>query len=110
MKGTIMRRIGFTSSLATAAIAATTLAHAADLGPMVPNVPPNAPPAPVYYDWTGLYLGVNAGGSWGRESHEISDGTAGIFEVGVTNHPDGVIGGGQIGYNWQFAPWFGWGT
>jgi outer membrane immunogenic protein len=71
---------------------------------------PNPPPAPVYYNWTGLYLGANLGGSWGRVSHEIFDGTAGIFEVGVTNHPDGVIGGGQIGYNWQFGPWFGWGT
>ncbi len=50
------------------------------------------------------------GGGWGRESHEIFDGTAGIFQVGVTNQPEGVIGGGQIGYNWQFAPWFGWGT
>jgi outer membrane immunogenic protein len=50
------------------------------------------------------------GGSWGRESHEVFDSTANIFEVGVTNHPDGVIGGGQVGYNWQFAPWFGWGT
>ena len=101
-----MRRIVFTSSLATAAIAATALAHAADLGPMVAN----APPAPVYYNWTGLYLGANLGGSWGRESHQIFDGIAGIFEVGVTNHPDGVIGGSQVGYNCQFSPWFGWGT
>ena len=101
-----MRRIVFASSLATAAIAATAPVHAADLGPMVPN----APPAPVYYSWTGLYLGGNLGGGWGRESHEIFDGAASIFEVGVTNQPQGVIGGGQIGYNWQFAPWFGWGT
>jgi outer membrane immunogenic protein len=101
-----MRHIIFTSSLAAAAIAATALAHAADLAPIVRK----APPAPVYYNWTGFYLGANLGGSWGRESHEIFDGTAGVFEVGVRDHPDGVIGGGQIGYNWQFAPWFGWGT
>jgi outer membrane immunogenic protein len=103
-----MRRIIFTSSLATAAIAATALGHAADLAPR-PMVT-KAPPAPVYYNWTGFYLGANLGGSWGRESHEIFDGTANIGEVAVTNHADGVIGGGQIGYNWQFAPWFGWGT
>jgi outer membrane immunogenic protein len=24
---------------------------------------------------------------------------------GTTVHPDGVIGGGQIGYNWQFGNW-----
>ena len=101
-----MRRIVFTSSLATAAIAAAALAHASDLGPMVPNVPP----APVYYNWTGFYLGGNLGGGWGRVSHEIFDATASIFEVGVTSRPEGVIGGAQIGYNWQFAPWFGWGS
>jgi outer membrane immunogenic protein len=106
-----MRRIIFTSSFATAAIAATALAHAADLGPMVPNVQyAPVPPAPVSYNWTGFYLGGNVGGSRGSESHEIFDGTAGIFQVGVTNRPEGVIGGGQIGYNWQFAPWLGWGT
>src|SRR5215470_8922640 len=104
--GRVMRRITFTSSLATAAIAATALAHAADLRPMATK----APPAPVYYNWSGFYLGAHLSGSWGRESHDIFDGTANVFEVGVTNHPDGVIGGGQIGYNWQFAPWFGWGT
>jgi outer membrane immunogenic protein len=103
-----MRHIFFTSGLATAAIAATALAHAADLAPR-PMVT-KAPPAPVYYNWTGFYLGANLGGSWGRESHEVFYGPTGDPQVGVTNHADGVIGGGQIGYNWQFAPWFGWGT
>lgn len=101
-----MRRIIFTSSLATAAIAATALAHAADLRPMVTK----APPAPVYYNWTGFYIGANLGGSWGHESHEIFDSANDIGVFGFTDHVDGVIGGGQIGYNWQFAPWFGWGT
>jgi outer membrane immunogenic protein len=68
------------------------------------------PPAPPPYNWTGFYLGANLGGSWGSESHEIFYGPTGVSQVGVTNHPDGVIGGGQIGYNWQFAPLFGWGT
>jgi outer membrane immunogenic protein len=38
-------------------------AHAADL-------PVKAPPAPVQatiYNWTGLYVGVNGGGGWGRQ-------------------------------------------
>src|SRR3954466_11761438 len=28
------------------------------------RLPPPPPPAPVYYDWTGAYIGFNAGGVW----------------------------------------------
>jgi outer membrane immunogenic protein len=60
-------------------------------------------PAPVL-SWTGFYLGVNAGKSWGDLSVTDVDGFAGA--VGVpgrkTNmEPDGFIGGGTVGYNWQ---------
>jgi outer membrane immunogenic protein len=111
MKEVIMGRVRFASltstSFVAAAFAATSLvtAHAADLGPMVTKAPP---PAPVYYNWTGFYLGVNLGGSWGHQDGDVFvDGTE-VFSA--STRPDGVIGGGQIGYNWQFAPWFGWGT
>jgi outer membrane immunogenic protein len=69
--------------------------------------------APVYrataaYDWTGLYLGLNAGYSVGR--HHSSDvfvqpgntpDTSQAFTVG----PAGFLGGGQLGYNWQSGNW-----
>ena len=106
-----MGRVPFASltsiSLAAAAFAATSLvtAHAADLGPMVTKAPP---PVPVYYNWTGFYLGVNLGGSWGHQSANVFEDGVNVFSA--TSNPDGAIGGGQIGYNWQFAPWFGWGT
>jgi outer membrane immunogenic protein len=108
MKEVIMGRVLFASltprSLVATAFVATSLvaAHAAEL-------PVKAPPAPVYYNWTGFYLGVNLGGSWGRQSGELFD-ESGRDIFGFSDHPDGVIGGGQIGYNWQFAPWFGWGN
>jgi outer membrane immunogenic protein len=111
MKEVIMGRVPFSSltsiSLAAAAFAATSLvtAHAADLGPMVTKAPP---PVPVYYNWTGFYLGVNLGGSWGHQSADVFEDSVNVFSA--STNPDGVIGGGQIGYNWQFAPWFGWGT
>ena len=44
------------------------------------------------------------------ESHELFNGFPGNSEGTFTHDPQGVIGGGQIGYNWQFAPWFAWGT
>jgi outer membrane immunogenic protein len=110
MKEVIMGRVLFVSLTCTSAVAtaflATSLvtAHAADLGPMVTK----APPPPVYYNWTGFYLGVNLGGSWGHQTGDVF--LDGVDVFGASSKPDGVIGGGQIGYNWQFAPWFGWGN
>src|SRR5580692_4410790 len=103
-----MRRILLTLATATAltaASAATVLA--ADLPRPVYKAPPPPPPP---YNWSGFYVGANIGGGWGRESHELFNGIPGNSEGGFTHDPNGVIGGGQIGYNWQFAPWFGWGT
>jgi outer membrane immunogenic protein len=42
------------------------------------------------FNWTGFYVGANIGYGWGRD-------TAG----GSSTNLNGVIGGGQIGYNWQ---------
>jgi outer membrane immunogenic protein len=74
-----------------------TPAFAADMAVKAP--PPT--PAPVY-NWTGWYVGVNAGGSIGRDrtTQSIENVTVGSF----TMSPAGFIGGGQIGYNYQFAP------
>jgi outer membrane immunogenic protein len=64
------------------------------------------------YNWSGFYVGGNVGGGWNRDS-----GAAGcINQAGVLNggfcqvvpagtiNSSGMIGGGQIGYNWQVAP------
>ena len=69
----------------------TKLAWAADLSP-----PPA--PAPAYYDWTGLYIGLNAGYSSATVSETPSDGSG----SGSAAMPGG-IGGAQIGYNYQFG-------
>ena len=67
-----------------------------------------AAPVPVMYNWSGFYGGFNIGGSWG---HQDITGTGtnalGTLVLTNSNHLDGVIGGGQIGYNWQGAgsPW-----
>jgi outer membrane immunogenic protein len=127
MKEVIMGRVSFASLTSTSVVAtvfaATPLVavHAADLGPMVTK----APPAPVCFNWTGFYAGVNLGGSWGHQSDQVFDGNMPppppppppptptvptILGGGVTDHPDGVIGGGQIGYNWGFCNSWGWGN
>jgi outer membrane immunogenic protein len=62
------------------------------------------PPVP-YYDWSGFYIGVNVGGSWG---HSSSTNTAldGTFVSSGSRNDSAVIGGGQIGYNFVVAPHF----
>ena len=52
----------------------------------------------------GWYAGVNLGGSWGRARSDfiLSSGSS-VAPSGSVN-PDGVIGGGQLGYNWHLDP------
>lgn len=53
------------------------------------------------YNWTGLYVGVNAGYGSSTESSIFAPGYG---HNGVSTNPTtlrGAIGGGQIGYNWQ---------
>ena len=57
------------------------------------------------FNWNGFYAGVNVGGAW--SSHSVTvNGPFGSAEFGVPAlDTSGVIGGGQIGYNWQCGCW-----
>src|SRR5205085_3355908 len=54
--------------------------------PVAPAYKAPAIAAPLVYNWTGFYIGANVG--WGRARTD---------DVNA----NGVIGGGQIGANWQ---------
>jgi outer membrane immunogenic protein len=93
--------------IASAAIASllTTNAFAADLAPRpYTKAPVIVDPG---YNWTGFYVGINGGYSWGRANTNISGGSplAPLFPIPVFasfgRSVDGGIAGGQIGYNWQ---------
>jgi outer membrane immunogenic protein len=85
-------------TLSLAALAAVTAgaASAADL-PARP-APPRAPVyAPLAYNWTGFYIGINGGGAWADKCWAfagLSDGC---------NKPSGGLAGGQVGFNWQMG-------
>lgn len=53
-------------------------------------------------NWSGLYAGLNGGGGIARSKSSYGSGTAFDHFALV---PDGYLGGGQIGYNWQAANW-----
>jgi|RhiMetdeSRZDD1v2_1073273.scaffolds.fasta_scaffold1352227_1 outer membrane immunogenic protein len=74
--------------LATTVLSAglTAVAVAADLRPVYKAPPAAMAPVPLAYNWSGFYIGGHAGAGWGD-----SGDTA-------------FVGGGQIGYNYQFSP------
>jgi outer membrane immunogenic protein len=69
-------------------------ASAADLYTKAP-----AHVAPIY-NWTGFYVGVNAGYAGGDTSYGLDAAALGGLGVGKLKS-NGFIGGAQIGYNWQ---------
>src|SRR5205814_7565266 len=90
--------------LAAIALALLMSAHvtlAADL----PRPGPAFIPTPVQagYDWTGFYLGANAGGGWANAKSDFSFGGNPAF-ASATNSLVGALGGLQLGYNWQRGP------
>ena len=82
-------------------------AWAADL-PVGPSYYPAKPfPPPAIYDWTGIYVGGNVGGGMLTDSVSQNGSSSAGFNLGGSGNlrPAGVIGGGQIGANYEFAPW-----
>ncbi len=91
--------------LASAAIVGTVFsAHAADMAVKAPIY--KAPPLPSVYDWTGFYMGVNAGVGLGRDRTIHYQPTS---ENSFYQSAQGGFGGGQIGYNWQAGSILGFG-
>src|SRR5262245_37752057 len=88
-----MRLTGLSTAIV---LASTCVASAADL-PVKYKAPP-----PALWSWSGLYGGVNAGYSFGRDSFSQE-----LIDQGLTQQlpgrvlPTGAIFGGQLGYNWQ---------
>lgn len=93
--------------LAGVSVAALTVATPAFAAPVY-----QASPVVQIYNWTGFYVGANVGASWGHAPSNFNDpGLAAGFGFGpggdlpssfpVTLKPNGFVGGGQFGYNWQ---------
>jgi len=97
------------AGLALALVAGS--AFAADLPyRKAPIIEPPPPP----FTWTGLYGGINIGYGFGNGDQD----RGGLFYAPYTfpttptgtawlinNDLNGVLGGGQAGYNYQFNPW-----
>ena len=77
-------------------------AFAADL-PSRKEAPVYIAPAPVF-SWTGFYVGAEFGGQWGQNSTSLVGNNFNQTVLATTGsyNTAGVVGGGLIGYNYQF--------
>jgi outer membrane immunogenic protein len=86
-------------SMATVVLmAATGSALAADLPSRRP--PPVFVPPPLF-TWTGVYVGGQIGYAWGSDKVSVPFIAAAGFGDFASASPQGLIGGGHIGYNYQ---------
>jgi outer membrane immunogenic protein len=82
--------------------------HAKDMRVSAKRVDP-----PLTQNWSGFYVGANAGYSWGRSGTDLSlsnTATGALLASGSNSFDlDGAIAGLQIGYNHQNGNWI-WGV
>jgi outer membrane immunogenic protein len=80
-------------------------ATAADLGTRSLYQPP--PPPPPVYSWTGCYVGANVGGGWASKSaNDAAGAVTGVAGADIGSHTaSGIIGGGQVGCDYQAGAW-----
>jgi outer membrane immunogenic protein len=103
-----MRNLKFILNAAVVAGALTgiTAASAADLPARTyTKAPVMVDPG---YNWTGFYIGGNIGYSWGRSSDtsSLTNGAGTVLFTSIDRSDlNGVVGGGQVGYNWQMQNW-----
>ena len=101
----------FLGTAAFAALCMTLPAFAADMPARYAKAPP--PMVSPAYNWSGFYVGVHAGYTFSEDDNVTTTGqlAGNVANVAGGARPgqvrldrDGFIGGGQIGYNWQFTP------
>lgn len=87
---------------ATALTVMSGVASAADL-----PTSKGAPMAPVVYapvfTWQGFYVGLNAGYGFSDNRNVTFTSGTGVVTTFSDSNDGGFVGGGQIGYNWQFG-------
>lgn len=94
----MFRRFSLVLIANIAAVAFAQIASAADLPRKAPAYAPPPPPA---YNWTGLYIGGNIGGAWSSTDWTFFNGAN---SEAFSQNASSWIGGGQIGYLYQFTP------
>jgi outer membrane immunogenic protein len=90
-----MKRVIAATTAMVALCVASEAANAADLRRPPPQYPVKAQPVRLF-DWTGFYVGVNAGYGWGTSRYDFGT-ELDRFKV------NGGLVGGTVGYNYQIG-------
>jgi outer membrane immunogenic protein len=96
-----MKKILLSATAATALLATSLVAQAADL-PQKAYAPPPVMMAAVY-DWSGFYIGANGGYASSRNCWGFVPVAGTVIPDGCHSQSGGVVGG-QLGYRWQAGP------
>ena len=101
------RSFVITSAVASALpFAAIVSAAAADLNaPANVMMPTKAPPYIAPYSWTGFYVGAHVGYGWGSVDNAYVSDPLNTAHLNTSTSPNGVEGGGQIGFNYEVSNW-----
>jgi outer membrane immunogenic protein len=73
-------------------------AQAGDLSNTTPPPVSNVPAVPPPLTWAGLYIGAHVGGAWTE-----ADWNTPVTAQDAGSNALGLVGGGQLGYNWQIG-------
>src|SRR5262245_16764230 len=82
------------AAVAAIALTAAMPAAAADFGARYSSARPPAYAPPIYYAWTGFYVGAHLGGAFG--------GTNNFNGLALSDNDARFLGGVQAGADWQF--------
>src|SRR4029434_10866682 len=95
----------FATSSLTAAI--SQVASAADLKLVYKGPPSTIEP----WSWSGFYVGAPVGDGWGTKAQTLFFDDIGFPTFnGSTHTVNGILGGVQVGYNWQPLDRWVWGA
>ncbi len=86
----------------TISVGVAGMANAADMG-NGPGSLKDTPYVEAAWNWSGFYGGATAGYGGGTSRNYVSP-NANNVHGWAENDPDGVLLGGTVGYNYQFAP------
>jgi outer membrane immunogenic protein len=92
----VMKKI-LLATAAAVALMTTNAANAADMG-----VPVKGRALEPAWNWSGFYAGLNAGYARGTTVWNDLDASFTLGGTLLNESTNGFIGGGQVGYNWQF--------